>query len=167
MLLPDLAKKYQVEIMPPSVSLLELLHLISSYDIPATYCQLLPIVNSDYDKKLDISSSSYDPLMSLNAKRVIAPNIDIEPFDNLTKFRLVDNDVHVLSRPPPSISSSSSSLVVDVVKDEAEAFFRKPLLLQVSLLSSANYTDTNHRGKTVWKESPLGFLQDCMEVLHP
>lgn len=154
--------------MPPSVSLLELLHLISSYDIPHTYRQLLPIVNNDYDKKLDIASLSYDPLMSINAKRVIAPNIDIEPFDNLTKFRLVDNDVHVLSRPPPTISSSSSSsLVVDVVKDEAEAFFRKPLLLQVSLLSSANYTDTNHRGEAVWKESPLGFLQDCMEVLHP
>jgi len=168
MLLPDLAKKYQVEVMPPSVSLLELLHFMSLYDIPDTYRQLLPIVNNDYDKKLDIASSSYDPLASLNAKKVIAPNIDIEPFDNLTKFKLVDNDVHVLSRPPPSTSSSSSSsLVVDAAKDEAEGFFRKPLLLQVSLLSSANYTDTNHRGETVWKESPLGFLQDCMEVLHP
>ena len=141
--------------------------MISSYNIPDTYRQLLPIVNNEYDKQLDIASSSYDPLVSLNAKRVIAPNIDIEPCDNLTKFKLVDNDIHVLYRPPQvtlSSSSSSSSSLVDVVQDVAETFFRKPLLLQVSLLSSANYADTNHKGETVWKESPLGFLQDCMEV---
>ena len=151
--------------MPSSVSSLELLHLISTYDIPESYKRLLPVLSIDYDPIYDISSSSYDPLVSLNKKMIIAPNIDVEPYDNLSKFRLIDNNVQVVSLLPPPSSSSSSS-VLNETKDEAEAFYRKPLLLQVSLLSSANYSDTNHKGEMIWRESPMGFLQDCMEVLQ-
>jgi protoheme ferro-lyase len=29
-----------------------------------------------------------------------------------------------------------------------------------------HYKDINQRGQQIWNESPLGFLQDCMEVYY-
>jgi len=173
-LISDFEKKYQIE-LPSSISYLELLQLINAYDLPDSYRNLLPIINYEYDKEIDILSSSFNPLKVLNNKKIIAPNINIEPFDNMFKFRLIDNEIQIIKSTAKTVlssdmkvssSSSSSDMKVSLPTDEVETFYRKPLLLQVSLLASANYKDINQRGQQIWNESPLGFLQDCMEVYY-
>lgn len=158
-LISDFEKKYLIQ-LPSSITFLELLQLVNTYDIPDSYRKLLPIIKYEYDREIDISSSSFDPLKVLNIKKIIAPNINIEPFDNMTKFLLIDNEIQIAKMK----TGLSSETKVSVPTDEVDAFYRKPLLLQVSLLASANYRETNQRGKQVWSESPLGFLEDCMEV---
>jgi len=64
--------------------------LISLYEVPQTYLELLPQIppNLIYDNKLDVRSEYFDPALALFSRRIIAPQlIGAQIFDNMSKAK--------------------------------------------------------------------------------
>lgn len=161
-LIRDLTLKYGYPIKE-KISLYGLSRLLDKYKIPIEYLRLCPSIDQSlYDDKYDVMRESFNPMKALNDKILIASQLDIESYDNLSRV------LHLIpssdSKYNPFCSNSQVLPLQKILRPEpntetASKTKELPLLQQIMTIAIEKRESVSN--KVVNSIGPLAMLHSC------